>query len=73
MVSSKALLDQHVEKFLSELPIKNHIKEWKILHHSSLFPIKGQGHLDKYDLVLYTHYNTADDIRMNVSIGIKTK
>lgn len=69
----KDLFNQHIEKYLSELPLKDHMKEWKVIWHSSLEPIKGNIHYTEWDLKLYTSYDDSDGRMMRVVIGVKLK
>lgn len=65
------LLQEHIEKFLDELPLKDHIKSWEIIWHSRLAPPKvGAG---IYDLKLHTHYVDNGGESLNVVIGVKVK
>lgn len=68
----EALLKQHIEKFLASLPISEHIKEWKIIYHSALTPVKS-GVVPPWDIYLHTHYNDSSGKPINVVLGVKTK
>lgn len=67
------LLKQHIEKFLSELPIKDHIKNWDVYYHGTLKLPKGNIEISDYDLRLHTHYDKPDGQKMYVIIGVKVK
>jgi len=67
-------LKEQVETFLQGLPIKDHIKEFHILHNSYIKPAKmGELGLGKYDIKLHTHYIDEAGINVYVVIGIIVK
>lgn len=67
-------LKEQVDNFLQTLPIKDHIKEFHILHNSYIKPVKtGELGLDKYDLKLHTHYLDEEGMNVYVVIGIIVK
>ncbi len=67
------LLNEHIEKFLSETPLKDHIKEWKILWHSRIKPVKHGMMNSKWDLKLHTHYSDKDDMCVYVVLGVRVR
>lgn len=67
------LLDQHIEKFVTELPIKDHIKEWKVLWHSRLEAPKSGLEGTPWDLKLHTHYQDNENVSVRVVIGIRVR
>lgn len=53
-MNNKSLIKEKVAEWLQTLPIKDHIKEWKILHESVLLPAKNGVDHTKWDMKLHT-------------------
>jgi hypothetical protein len=67
-------IKDYAAEFLSTLPINTHIREWEILHHSLLLPLKkGVTDADKWDMLLHTHYVDEHSSKIYVVIGVTLK
>lgn len=67
------LIKEKVAEWLDTLPIKDHIKEWKILFSSTLMPAKNGVEHTAWDMKLYSHLIDQDDTTLYLVIGVKIK
>lgn len=73
-METRKFINDHVADWLQTLPIKDHIKEWKILHNSVIQPVKrGIQNGEDYDLKLHTRMIDGNNNTNYLVIGIIVK